>query len=153
MVFSAASEKGPLRAARKYGDCDVRREICTRNGVALCPMRRVLVFVKSDGLALCGVSVGLAEPGRRASSLAYSTHTKCLDCAPDQVYGGGRLVGMRFVSVPTLRIDLNVISYGELSPLPSDMDDRPARGANDAIRLDVAAQPNFVEDRLAPGCG
>lgn len=118
MVFSAASENGPVSAALKYGDCVVRRDVCTRNGVALWPIRSVLVLVKSDGLALLGISCGNAEPGRRASSLAYSTYTKCLDCAPDQVYGGGRLVGMHFVSVPTLRIDLNVILRGKLPPLP-----------------------------------
>lgn len=69
-MFSAASENGPVRAARKYGDCDVRRDVCTRNGVALWPTRSLLVFVKSDGLALRGVSLGMAEPGRWASSLA-----------------------------------------------------------------------------------
>jgi hypothetical protein len=52
-VLSVASAKGPLSAARKYGDWLVRRELCIRKGVALEPMRSVLVFVKSDRLALC----------------------------------------------------------------------------------------------------
>jgi hypothetical protein len=52
MVFWDASEKGPVSAARKYGDWEVRRDVWIRKGVALGPMSRVLVVVKSDGLAL-----------------------------------------------------------------------------------------------------
>lgn len=52
MVFSVASEKGPVSAARKYGDWEVRSVVCIRNGVALGPTRSLLVFVKSFGLAL-----------------------------------------------------------------------------------------------------
>jgi hypothetical protein len=53
-VLAVASAKGPVSAARKYGDWVVRREVCIKKGVALGPMRRVLVLVKSEALALCG---------------------------------------------------------------------------------------------------
>jgi hypothetical protein len=53
-VLEVASAKGPVRAARKYGDWVVRREVCSRKGVALGPTSRVLVLVKSEVLALCG---------------------------------------------------------------------------------------------------
>jgi hypothetical protein len=55
MVFSVASEKGPVSAARKYGDWEVRRVVCIWKRVAFGPMRSMLVFVKSFGLALCDV--------------------------------------------------------------------------------------------------
>jgi hypothetical protein len=55
-MLSVASAKGPVSAARKYGDWLVRSEVWIRKGVALGPMRSVLVFVKSDRLALCYLS-------------------------------------------------------------------------------------------------
>lgn len=51
-------------------------------------------------------------------SLACATYLNCPDRAPVQVYGGGRLIGMRFVSVPMVHTTLSVmVSCIEYLPL------------------------------------
>jgi hypothetical protein len=42
-------------------------------------------------------------------SLACATYLNCPDRVPVQVYGGGRLIGMRFGSVPTVQTTLSVM--------------------------------------------
>jgi hypothetical protein len=77
--------------------------VCNKNGVPFGPMRSVLVVVKSFGFALRGFS---EVHGIASLACAY---LNCPDRAPVQVYGGGRLIGMRFVSVPTVVHTLSVM--------------------------------------------
>jgi hypothetical protein len=56
--------------------------------------------------------------GCGCGSLACITYLNCPDRAPVQVYGGGRLIGMRFVSVPMVHTTLRVmVSCIEIPPL------------------------------------
>jgi hypothetical protein len=52
MLFEVDSEKAPWSAARKYGLCDVRSVVWMWKGVSFAPTKTMLVFVRSEALAL-----------------------------------------------------------------------------------------------------